>query len=72
MHTLLFYEPGHFHAALLLAAHHPALDRRIHVYATPGPDLDRFTDLVQGFNDRTEAPTECWSSATSPGIRSTG
>ncbi len=58
MHTLLFHEPGHFHAALLLRTQNPRIDRTIHVYATPGRDLDRFTELVAGFNSRPVEPTD--------------
>ncbi|MDH3680350.1 MAG: hypothetical protein OEV40_10430 [Acidimicrobiia bacterium] len=58
MHTLLFQEPGHFHAALLLRTRNPRVGRSIHVYATPGPDLDRFSALVTGFNARVEEPTD--------------
>lgn len=58
MHTLLVHEPGHFHAALLVRTSNPRVGRSIHVYATPGPDLDRFIALVTGFNARSEEPTE--------------
>ncbi|MGI9611579.1 MAG: putative oxidoreductase C-terminal domain-containing protein [Acidimicrobiales bacterium] len=57
MHTLLFHEPGHFHAALLLAAPNPRIDPSVHVYATPSDDLDRFVALVDGFNTRADTPT---------------
>ncbi|MCP5032421.1 MAG: hypothetical protein GY939_11495 [Actinomycetia bacterium] len=57
MHTLLFHEAGHFHAALLLRVDNPRLDRNVHVYATPGPDVDRFAQLVEGFNQRQTDPT---------------
>lgn len=58
MHTLLFYQPAHFHAALLIRSQNPRLAHSIHVYATPGPDLDRFTALVASFNARDEQPTD--------------
>lgn len=58
MHTLLFHQPGHFHAALLLKWSNPRIDRTVHVYASPGPDLDRFVDLVTGFNRRPVDPTD--------------
>jgi predicted dehydrogenase len=58
MHTLLFHEPGHFHAALLLATRNARVDPSVHVYATPGPDLDRFVALIDGFNSRADTPTD--------------
>ena len=57
MHTLLFYEPGHFHAALTLRSQTPRVDPAIHVYASEGPDLDAFLALIRSFNERAEAPT---------------
>ena len=57
MHTLLFYDPGHFHAALTLRSQNPRVDPAIHVYAPEGPDLDAFLALVQSFNSRADDPT---------------
>ena len=57
MHTLLFLEPGHFHAALTLRAANPRLDPTIHLYARPGPERDAFLALVRSFNDRPDEPT---------------
>ncbi len=57
MHTLLFYDPGHFHAALTLRSQSPRVDPAIHVYASEGPDLDAFLALIRSFNERAEAPT---------------
>lgn len=58
MHTLLFHEPGHFHAGLLIRSANPRIDRTVHVYAAPGPDLERFVTLVAGFNSRPDDPTD--------------
>ena len=58
MHTLLFLEPGHFHAALTLRVRNPRVDRRIHLYAAPGPERDAFIALVRSFNSRTVDPTD--------------
>ena len=49
-HRAVFYEPGHFHAALTLRAPNPRLAPDIHVYATPGPERDAFVHLVESFN----------------------
>ena len=57
MHTLLFLEPGHFHAALTLRASNPRIDPTIHLYARPGPERDAFTALVRSFNARDDRPT---------------
>jgi predicted dehydrogenase len=57
MHTLLIFNPGHFHAALVLRERHPSLADNIYVYSEPGPDLDRFLEIVESFNDRQVNPT---------------
>ncbi|MYE00525.1 MAG: hypothetical protein F4Y03_04490 [Alphaproteobacteria bacterium] len=57
MHTLLFLEPGHFHAALTLRVKNPRIDSAIHLYARPGPERDAFTALVRSFNTRSDEPT---------------
>jgi predicted dehydrogenase len=57
MHTLLFLEPGHFHAALTIRQRHPRLRDEIVVYAPEGPELAEFLALVDAFNRRSERPT---------------
>jgi predicted dehydrogenase len=57
MHTLLFLEPGHFHATLTLRVPHPRVSDEIVVYATTGPELRDFLALVERFNTRAERPT---------------
>ena len=57
MHTLLFLEPGHFHAALILRAANPRIDRTVHLYARAGPERDAFLALVRSFNARDNQPT---------------
>jgi predicted dehydrogenase len=57
-HELTVYDPGHFHAALLLSRRNPRVSRTVHVYAPPGPDVAAFLALVEGFNARAEAPTD--------------
>ena len=59
MHTLLFLNPGHFHAALTLRLRHGRVSDRIFVYGEEGPELEAFLELVAAFNGRAEAPT-CW------------
>src|SRR5712691_9308786 len=62
MHTLLFLEPGHFHATLTLREPNPRVSPEIFVYSqdgpeSPGPELRDFLALVERFNARAERPT---------------
>src|SRR5713101_1063855 len=73
MHTLLFLEPGHFHATLTLREPNPRVSPEIFVYAQDGPEgagrtgpegagrpgaeLRDFLALVERFNARAERPT---------------
>ena len=63
MHTLVFLDPGHFHAALTLRERHPLVHDQITVYAgaAEGPgggrELDEFLKLIEAFNRRPERPT---------------
>ncbi len=59
MHTLLIVNPGHFHAALVLRERHPSLSNDIYVYSEPGPELERFLEIAESFNNRQINPT-CW------------
>lgn len=56
-HTLLFLEPGHFHAALTVSAPHPRLADTIVVYAPDDQERRDFLALVERFNRRATAPT---------------
>lgn len=38
-HSLIVYDPGHFHAALLCFHENPRVDKDVHVYAPAGPEL---------------------------------
>ena len=57
MHTLLIFNPGHFHAALVLRENHPRLSDDIYVYSEAGPDLDHFMAMAHSFNEREKNPT---------------
>lgn len=57
VHTLLFLDPGHFHAALTLRAPHPEIANEIFVYAPDGAELRDFLALVDRFNRRSAEPT---------------
>ena len=50
--SICVFDPGHFHAALLFFHSNPRVDRTIHVYAPPGPDVERFVALIDSFNAR--------------------
>lgn len=56
-HSLIVYDPGHFHAALLFFEDNQRVERTIHVYAPAGPEVDAFIAMVEGFNARADAPT---------------
>lgn len=57
MHTLIFLDPGHFHATLTLRVPHPRVTDEVVVYAPEGPELRDFLALVERFNTRAERPT---------------
>ncbi len=56
-HTLLFLDPGHFHAALTLRVQHPRVAEEVVVYGPDGAERRDFLALVERFNRRPEAPT---------------
>ena len=58
MHTLLFLEPGHFHAALTLRVCNRRVNPAIHLYARPGAERDAFIGMVRSFNTRADTPTD--------------
>ena len=58
MHTISVYDPGHFHAALLLNQSNARVNRTIHVFAPPGRDVEKFIALIESFNSRDEDPTD--------------
>src|SRR6266700_1733131 len=54
---LIIFDPGHFHATLLLQNMYPWLDPRVTVYAPLGPDLLDYLNRVSLFNSRPDHPT---------------
>ncbi|HEX6225330.1 MAG TPA: putative oxidoreductase C-terminal domain-containing protein [Chryseolinea sp.] len=54
---LVTLDPGHFHAALVQKTGYPEVDSTVFVYAPEGSDLKLHLDRVNGFNSRTDAPT---------------
>ena len=57
MHTLLFLDPGHFHAALTLRVPNGRVAEEMFVYAHDGAELRDFLTLIERFNRRAEQPT---------------
>src|SRR5256886_3588934 len=57
MHTLLFLDPGHFHAALTLRVPQARAADELFVYAHEGAELRDFLALVERFNRRAPNPT---------------
>jgi predicted dehydrogenase len=57
-HTLLFLQPGHFHAALLVKSANERIAQDLHVYATAGDECDAFVALIDAFNSRDDSPTD--------------
>jgi predicted dehydrogenase len=57
MHTLLFLDPGHFHAALTLRVPQARAAVEVFVYAREGAELRDFLALVERFNQRSPHPT---------------
>ena len=55
--TVMILDPGHFHAALPLRVMNPRLAADVHVFASEGPELERFLAMVERFNTRVDAPT---------------
>ena len=57
MHSLLFLNPGHFHAALTLRVPQARAADEIFVYAYESAELRDFLALVERFNCRASNPT---------------
>ena len=57
MHTLVFLDPGHFHAALTLRVPQARVADEVFVYARPGAELTDFLALIERFNRRSPNPT---------------
>src|SRR6267142_1791096 len=57
MHSLLFLDPGHFHAALTLRVPQARAADEVFVYARESAELRDFLALVERFNRRSPNPT---------------
>lgn len=54
---LITVDPGHFHAALVQKTGYEEVDSTVHVYAPDGPDLRLHLARIEGFNSRSDNPT---------------
>lgn len=54
---LLTLDPGHFHAALVQKNNYAQIDPLVHIYAPAGPDLKLHLARIDGYNQRSTAPT---------------
>ena len=54
---LVTVDPGHFHAALVQKTMYNDVDSIVYVYAPEGNDLKLHLDRINGFNTRTDNPT---------------
>ena len=63
---LMTIDPGHFHAALVQKKELPWVDSTVHIYAPGGPDLDLHLARIDGFNSRSDNPTN-WKSKVHTG-----
>lgn len=55
---LITLDPGHFHAALVQKDMYEQIDPVVHVYAPEGEDLQLHLEKIEGFNTRSENPTD--------------
>jgi predicted dehydrogenase len=49
--------PGHFHAYLVQKDMYEQVHPTVHVYAPPGPEVQRHLDMIENYNTRAENPT---------------
>ena len=54
---LIVLNPGHYHAALVQKTMYEGIDRRVHVYAPSGPEVQEYLKRIDSFNARLENPT---------------
>lgn len=58
MHTLAFFQPGHFHAALTLRVANARVPNTVHLYVQSDDDRDAFLGLVNAFATRADNPVQ--------------
>jgi predicted dehydrogenase len=65
--SLITLAPGHFHAALVQKVMYPEVSPTVRVYAPAGSDLDEHLRRVEGYNTRSEHPTN-WEEKIYTGV----
>ena len=60
---LMTLDPGHFHAALIQKTSYKDIDTTVDVYAPEGPEVKDFLNKIEGYNSRSENPTN-WTVKT--------
>ena len=55
--------PGHFHAGLVQKSMYPDVSDIVHVYAPDEPEVQSYLNMIEGFNTRSENPTQ-WKEKT--------
>ncbi|GAB6394798.1 MAG: oxidoreductase [Bacteroidales bacterium] len=55
---LMTLDPGHFHAALVQKVSYPQVGRDVYVYAPEEEELQEHLKRIEGYNHRSEAPTQ--------------
>ena len=55
---LITLDPGHFHAALVQKNSYPGVSPDVYVYSPAGQDLNEHLKRIEGYNNRTEHPTQ--------------
>ena len=64
---LITLDPGHFHAALVQKKMYDQVNPEVYVYAPEGSDVTEHLKKIDGYNIRTENPTN-WKRGGLPGV----
>ncbi len=54
---LIVLNPGHYHAALVQKTMYDEVDRKVHVYAPSGSEVQEYLKRIDNFNTRIDNPT---------------
>ncbi len=55
---IITLDPGHFHAALVQKEMYTQVDPVVHIYGPEGPDIEMHLKRIDGFNSRSDNPTQ--------------
>lgn len=56
--TIVTLDPGHFHAALVQKNSYEQVSNEVYVYAPEGDDVAEHLKRIEGYNTRSESPTQ--------------